>query len=79
MTGHHVDHAARAEDVRWLAATGESLTGAAKRLGIGRDGLEKWCTLNGMRGELNKLRAREPADVFVSERARHGAAARWAS
>lgn len=77
MTGTHVDHRARAEDLRWLAETGESLSGAAARLGISPDGIEKWCAAHGLRAELEALRRREPGDVFRSERARAGA--RWAS
>lgn len=34
----------RIEDCRWMAETGETLTGAAKRLGIGRTALESWLT-----------------------------------
>jgi transposase-like protein len=36
------DPADRLEDCQWMAEHGESLTGAAQRLGIGRDGLEVW-------------------------------------
>jgi transposase-like protein len=36
------DPADRLEDCRWMAAHGESLTGAARRIGISRDGLEAW-------------------------------------
>lgn len=37
-----VDHVARAEDVRWLADHGECATGAAVRMGLTYDALEKW-------------------------------------
>lgn len=74
-----IDHAARAENLRFMADTGENLTGAARRLGISTDGVEKWATKHGMRAELEVLRRREPGEVFRSERARAGAAARWAS
>lgn len=80
MTGHRVDHKARAEDIAWFVETGENLSGAAQRLGISTDGVEKWCVLVGMRDELNILRSREPlTDMFKSERSRTGAFARWAS
>ena len=75
-----IDQQARAEDVRWLAETGECLTGAARRLGTTVDALEKWCALHGLRDELNRLRAREPhVPVDQREINRRNAAARWAS
>lgn len=75
-----VDHSARAEDLRWLAATGENLTGAARRLGITVCALEKWAQLHGMRDELAVLRGREvvvPGDR--REVGRRNAERRWAS
>lgn len=60
MTGQAVNHEARTEDVRFLVETGESLTGAARRLGLSADGLEKWLVLRDMRAELAVLRSREP-------------------
>jgi hypothetical protein len=74
-----VDHRARAEDVRWFVETGECLTGAARRIGITRDGLEKWLKDHSMHAELAALREREPGDPFTSGRAKAAAAARWAS
>ena len=74
-----IDHNARAEDLRWLVDTGENLTGAARRLGTTRDALEKWARLHGMVAEFHKLKSREPADPFRSERARVAAAARWSA
>jgi transposase-like protein len=59
-----VDHKARREDVAWMAATGESLSGAARRLGITASGLEKWCEKHGRVDDLNVLRSREPCSVF---------------
>lgn len=38
-----VNHGARAEDLAWMARWGETPHGAAERLGISRDALEKWC------------------------------------
>lgn len=71
---------ARAEDICWLAETGECLTGAARRLGTTVDALEKWCTLHGLRDELNRLRAREPhVPVDQREINRRNAERRWAS
>lgn len=55
-----IDHKARAEDIRWFVDTGENLTGAARRLGISRDGVEKYCALHGLRAELRTLQSREP-------------------
>lgn len=50
----------RAEDLRWMAETGESLTGAAKRIGMSRESLERWMREHGMRPELAVLHSREP-------------------
>lgn len=55
-----VDHTARAEDLRWFAETGETLAGAAERLGLTTDGIEKWCGNHGARDVLERLRANEP-------------------
>ncbi len=56
------DNDARAEDVRWLAQTGESAVGAAARLGIGMSTLEKFCYRHGLGDELRQLAARNPRD-----------------
>lgn len=74
----HSDHTARAENVAWLAATGESATGAARRLGITYKALEKWARRNAPE-DWRRLRANDPCDIAMSERARIAAAARWAS
>lgn len=75
-----IDHAARAEDIRFLAETGECLTGAARRMGLTVDALEKWAQLHGLRDELNRLRSREPyVPADRREVNRRNAAARWAS
>lgn len=37
---------ARNEDLDWMATTGETTEGAAKRLAITLDALEKWCARN---------------------------------
>lgn len=49
----------RAEDVAFMADTGEHLTGAAARLGITRDALEAWCKTHAP-DALAQLRANEP-------------------
>jgi len=76
-----VDHAARAENVRWFVETGECLTGAARRMDMTIAALEKWCEKNDMRTELARLRSRDPIDPdkSLSELGRLAAAARWAS
>jgi hypothetical protein len=79
MTNRAVDHRARAEDIRWFVDTGENLTGAARRLGISRSGLEKWAEHHGLHAELDTLRRREPGDPYRLELARERAKARWAS
>jgi hypothetical protein len=69
---------ARAEDVRWMVATGENLSGAARRLGLSPKGLEKWCQRRGL-GELAyALRRREPIDHNANAN-RCEARVRWAS
>lgn len=74
-------HRARREDLLWTAWTGESLVGAAKRIGVSVGALEKWAREQGFpRREVEAMRMRNPgADRFVAERGRAGAAARWAS
>ena len=52
--------AARLEDVQWMAETGESLSGAARRLGLAPDVLDRW--LYRWAPELHPILARrEPA------------------
>lgn len=53
--------AARLEDVRWMAETGECLDGAARRLGLTRNTLEKWLVRNAP-DVLPALIARQPRD-----------------
>lgn len=60
--------AGRLEDVRWMAETGECLDGAARRLGLTRNTLEKWLA----RSDADALRllvSRQPRDHnrFVAE------------
>lgn len=50
------DTAERCEDLLWMATTGETLEGAAYRLGLSARGLEKWCHNNGMGHLLPILR-----------------------
>lgn len=75
MSAAKIDVAARLEDVRWMAETGETLTGAARRLGLDAESLAVWLRRRGA-GELCRtLRGREAAD----EDRRHGGLTRWAS
>jgi hypothetical protein len=53
--------AARLEDARWMAETGECLDGAARRLGISKAALERWLTAND-RATLSALLAKQPRD-----------------
>lgn len=48
----------RAEDLAWMARWGETFAGAARRLGISVDALEKWCDRNNT-AVRNQLRANE--------------------
>lgn len=52
--------AERAEDAAFLADTGESLTGAAERLGMTVSALSNLLRKQGMRDVLVKLTTREP-------------------
>lgn len=72
--------AARLEDVRWMLETGESLTGAAARLGISPNALEKWLHRRNMHTEATVLRGRDPItdlDRDLSEHGRAAAEKRW--
>lgn len=55
------DQSARLEDLAYMAETGESLTGAAHRLGITPSGLEVWARRRAP-DLLPVLRARDPHD-----------------
>lgn len=52
----------RLEDVTFMAANGESLSGAARRLGISVRGLELWLGRHDARHLTNALRINEPRD-----------------
>ena len=72
--------AERTEDVQWMADNGESLAGAAQRLGLKPDSLMEWLKDNGMRDIGDRMRARDPiVDPARTEHARIAAAGRWAS
>ena len=51
----------RHEDLAWMAATGECLSGAAARLGLKRKSLERWAKRNAP-DLLARLLDREPRD-----------------
>jgi len=72
------DQRIRAENIHWFAITGESATGAARRLDITRDALEKWSSRHAPE-DWRRLAAREPGDPFKSDRARAAAASRWSA
>lgn len=51
--------AQRIEDLEWFVATGESAQGAARRLGVSHDSLDRWCRRHAW--ELwQQLRTRDP-------------------
>lgn len=54
--------AARLEDVRWMVDTGECLDGAARRLGLKPNTLERWLERNHHKALLSTLVARQPRD-----------------
>jgi len=60
--GFSAEHTqARLEDLRWMAATGECASGAAKRIGTNVKNLEKWCRRHD--ADLwRRLMAQEPRD-----------------
>lgn len=55
-------HAERYEDVDWLASTGESLTGAAARIGLHPEVLARWCRRHAPE-QLASLMRHEPRAV----------------
>jgi transposase-like protein len=75
MPAPHLDDAARLEDVAWMAETGETLSGAARRLGMEAESLAVWLRRRGAFDLCRTLRGREAAD----EVRRSGALGRWAS
>lgn len=60
---------ARAEDLEWMAETGETFTGAAKRLGISNSALERWLRIHPMPGVYRALLARDPGAINGKKRA----------
>lgn len=66
----NIDARARLEDVRWFVETGENAEGAAARLGIKVDALEKWCSRHA-RDEWVVLLARNPHDPNAQSRGRN--------
>jgi hypothetical protein len=52
----------RLADLRWLADTGESAEGAARRLQTTTAALEKWCRSHGQADLWNILTGRNPRD-----------------
>lgn len=53
-------NAARLEDLTWMADTGETITGAATRLGLELKTLHKWCARHGHMHLYARLANREP-------------------
>lgn len=54
----------RIEDLRWMAAHGESAQGAAARLGITKaEALRRWCVRHDIEDVWRTLRARDPLDL----------------
>lgn len=60
-------NAERAEDVRWMAATGEHAMGAAQRLGLTYAAFEQWARRN-TPDEWAALIARNPRDLHCRSR-----------
>ena len=50
--------AERLEDLAWMVETGETVEGAARRLGLTPNALDKWCGQNAP-DLLQRLRSRE--------------------
>lgn len=51
----------RLEDLQWMDAGLENASGAARRLGITIEALEKWCARHGHVDIWGRLCAREPS------------------
>jgi hypothetical protein len=60
QTKRDAENEARGEDLAWMIETGECLSGAAVRLGITVDALEKWMQRREMYDDLATLHSREP-------------------
>lgn len=74
LARRRVRAAQRLEDVCWMTETGECLSGAARRLGMSEDALEKWLRDNGRRDLSATLRAREPLGLQEERKRRRSAA-----
>jgi len=59
---------ARLEDLQWLVDTGETLTGALKRLDITKSALDKWCRNHDCWHLFARLAAREHIDPERTEK-----------
>lgn len=60
MTGYRtIDHDARRADLTYMAEHGETREGAAGRLNVSREALEKWCRHNGCADLWHALGANE--------------------
>lgn len=57
--------AARIEDIEWMAATGETVDGAARRLGIKRDALDRFLDVVERRDLWRALVRNTPAGAGV--------------
>ena len=53
---------ARIEDLEWMDAAGETLAGAAARLGISREGLAKWMDSHDLKVTKERMANREFID-----------------
>lgn len=60
---------ARNEDLRWMAETGETFSGAAKRLGLGNAALDRWFRLHPMPDVKAALLARDPGATTGRQKA----------
>lgn len=70
---HAATHA-RAEDLQWMADTGENLTRAAERLGMTPKSLHKWCNRHGHLHLYQQLAARETDPKYHPTSKEHTAA-----
>lgn len=61
--------AARAEDLEWMAETGETFSGAAKRLGISNSALDRWLRHNDRMDLHGTLLSRDPGACNGGRRA----------
>lgn len=69
LAAAHAVHARRSaerlEDLTFMAETGESFVGAAARLGVDANTLERWLERRKLSDLANRLHSRDPLEVTL--------------